>query len=95
MDEALDAVFLGLLEEDAGTDDIGGVDIFWCVEGKSGRGVNNDIRASHTLADCFTIANVALGESDLVPLRVGEIYQIDAGDVFVAIGAQIAHEIDA
>ena len=95
MDKALDSVFFGLLEEDAGTNDIGGVYIFWCVEGESGRSVNNDIRASHALTDCFAIANVALGESDLVPLWVGEIYQINAGDVFVSIGAQVAHEVDA
>ncbi len=95
MDEALDAVFLCLLEEDACADDIGGVDVFGRIEGEGGSGVDDDVRASHTLANYFTVADIALGEGDLIPLGVGEIDKVNAGDVFIAVGAQVAHKVDA
>ena len=95
MDEALDTVFHCLLEEDAGADDIGRVNIFRCVEGEGGCGVDDDVCACHALADRFTVADVALGEGDLIPFGVGEINQVNTGDVVVSIGAQIAHQVDA
>ena len=95
MDETLDAVFHRLREEDAGADDIGGVDIFGGVKREGGCSVDDDVRARHALADYFTVADVALGESDLVPLGVGEIDQINSGDFVVSISAQVAHKVDA
>ena len=95
MDEALDAVFFCLLEEDAGADDIGSVDVFGGVEGEGGSGVDDDVCASHALANRFTVTDIALGEGDLIPLGVGEIDQVNAGDVVISIGAQVAHKVDA
>ena len=95
MDEALDTVFHRLFEEDTGADDIGGVNVFRCVEGEGSCGVDDDVRACHALADRFTVADVALGEGDPVPLWVSEINQVNTGDVVVSIGAQVAHKVDA
>jgi len=95
VDEALDTVFHRLLEENAGADDIGGVDVFGSVKREGGCGVDDDVRVCHALANCFTVADIALGESDLVALGVGEIDQVNAGDFGVSISAQVAHKVDA
>ena len=95
MNESFNAVFKRLLEEDAGADDIGGVNVFGSVEGEGSRGVDDDVSACHATADRFTVADVALGEGDLVPLGVGEIDQVNAGDIIISIGAQVAHKVDA
>ena len=95
VDEALDTVCHRLLEEDAGAGDVCGVDVFGGVKREGGCGVDDDVRACHALANCFTVADVALGESDLVPLGVGEIDQVNAGDFVKSIGAQVAHKVNA
>ena len=95
VNEALYTAFDRLLEEDAGADDIGGVDVFGSVKRKSGRGVDDYIRAGHALADRFTVTDVALGEGDLIPLWVCEINQVNAGDFVISISAQVAHKVDA
>lgn len=95
MDEAFDAVLLRLFEEDTGADDIGCIDIFRGIKRKGSRGVDDDIRASHALADSITVTDVALCESDLIPLRIREIDQIYARDVVISICAQVAHKVDA
>lgn len=77
MDEALDAVFLCLLEKVAGADNIGCINIFWRVEGEGSGCVDDNVRASHAFTDRFLVANVALKEGNLIPFGVGEIDQVN------------------
>ena len=57
--------------------------------------MDDDVRTSHTLSNRFAIADITLGECDLVTLGVSEIDQINTRDVIISIRAQIAHKIDA
>ena len=57
--------------------------------------MDDNVCVSHTFTDRFAIADVALGECNLVPLGIGEVDQINTRDVIISIRAQIAHKIDA
>ena len=95
MDEPLDAIFLRLLEEDARTDDIGGVDILRRIEREGGCGVDDDIGASHTFTNRIPVTDIPLQESDLIALGVGEIDEVYTGNIVIPVRNEIADEIDA
>ncbi len=66
MDEALDPVLQGRVEQGAGTLDIGSVDILGRVEGQCGGGMYHNVYACHRLIHRFAVADITLDDADLV-----------------------------
>ena len=85
MNEALDAVFLGLLQHIARADDVRRIDVLGGVERQRGGGVHHHIGALHAFLQVFLVADVALQKFDLVAFRIIEINQVNTCDLGDAI----------